>query len=132
MISNVDRIFAIWQSINPYKWFDDPQPGDPATNTPLLPFRTKDPNVFYDSGELSDVRYFDRLNYQYPETENKYPFKNKEVQISYEKYLPELTKTINELYFDKNAYQATTPDDGGDDGGDDEVDDFVINVKYNR
>ena len=89
--------------------------------------------MFYNSDKSSDVRYFDRMNYQYPETENKYPsVKNKKVQISYENYLPELTKTINELYFDKNAYRATTPDDGRDDGEDDEVDDFVINVKYNR
>ncbi|KAB8269268.1 tyrosinase [Aspergillus minisclerotigenes] len=35
---NVDRILAIWQYLNPDKWFDDRVAGDPKPTDPLLPF----------------------------------------------------------------------------------------------
>ncbi|CAG7938948.1 unnamed protein product [Penicillium olsonii] len=73
---NIDRLFAIWQALNPDKWLDNVH-GDNATirdshgkeqavndQTPLQPFR-KDEDGSYWSPE--GVRHTPNLGYSYPE-----------------------------------------------------------------
>ncbi|PWY95168.1 Di-copper centre-containing protein [Aspergillus sclerotioniger CBS 115572] len=60
---NIDRLTAIWQSLNPDKWFDDDS--QQSRNDDLKPFH-KDNNAFYKS---DDVRYWRKLNYDYAITQ---------------------------------------------------------------
>lgn len=66
--SNIDRLCAIWQTLNPDHWFDDLyfDPNDPKdtpidATTQLLPFRGEGEKVF----DSNDVRYWTKFHYQY-------------------------------------------------------------------
>lgn len=67
--SNVDRLLAIWQGINPGTWIPDRSPGrQPASDTPLTPFRVSAGNTnFWDSDGSKE---FAQLGYTYPEVQN--------------------------------------------------------------
>lgn len=41
LYSNIDRQLAIWQVLNPTKWFDQPVKGDPKPTDPLAPFHMR-------------------------------------------------------------------------------------------
>lgn len=58
------RILAIWQYLNPDKWFDDRVEGDPKPTDPLLPFH-KDSQRSVNSS--NDTQHWERLGYIYPE-----------------------------------------------------------------
>ena len=66
--SNVDRIAAIWQAINPSSWFPDPAiPQKPTEKTPLLPFRSTksvNENGFWSS---ENARKVEKFGYTYTE-----------------------------------------------------------------
>ncbi|KAI9719091.1 MAG: hypothetical protein M1812_003721 [Candelaria pacifica] len=61
---NIDRIIALWQAINPKKWFLE---GDAILDKPLYPFRSPH-NVgkkgFWTSADVQDIETF---GYSYPE-----------------------------------------------------------------
>lgn len=62
---NVDRLFHLWQSVNPSRWFRQ-KPGQVVDRSPQQPLRP-----FHVSSELNDyynsnqVRHADALNYTY-------------------------------------------------------------------
>lgn len=78
-ISNIDRLFAIWQSLNPNKWLDNIPP-DNATitdsygkeyplndETPLEPFRQDADGKYWTP---TGVRHTPDLGYTYPEIQS--------------------------------------------------------------
>lgn len=73
--TNLDRLFAMWQTIHPDSWIT-PQPARVASyttlagqivdsSTPLTPFYANDDGVFWDSNMVRDPKVF---NYNYAET----------------------------------------------------------------
>lgn len=103
--SNVDRLFALWQALNPDKWFVKSTvnkflqdaiglpPGSEITpETGLRPFHRDESGTLMTS---ADVRYPHKIGHTYPElqTWNYSPatYENKDFRAN-------LNKTINELY----------------------------------
>lgn len=64
---NVDRQLAMWQTLNPDKWFDNLDDGDATSSTPLSPFHKDTQGTIYTS---DDIRDWTKLNYQYDVLEN--------------------------------------------------------------
>jgi tyrosinase len=106
--SNIDRLFAIWQALNPDKWMDN-IPADNATirdsfgkehivngNTPLQPFR-RDAEGNYWTPE--GVRFTPNLGYSYPELprwETKYH--QQDGTLDQVLFKENITTIINGLY----------------------------------
>ncbi|KAM3065503.1 hypothetical protein ACMFMF_010988 [Clarireedia jacksonii] len=78
---NVDRLFAIWQALNPSSYAIDKPSGDgtfsiqsgtqETSKTPLAPFNDATGKTFWDS---DGARYTTTFNYAYPETQQwKFP-----------------------------------------------------------
>ncbi|KAI9370619.1 common central domain of tyrosinase-domain-containing protein [Aspergillus egyptiacus] len=104
---NIDRIFALWQALNPEKWFEKSEVNDffqetiglpegtvITPNTGLRPFH-KDTKGTLMTPE--DVRWFYTLGYSYPELQTWKEQYNSE-GFSSQAFLSDLRKTINELY----------------------------------
>ncbi|KAJ5253116.1 hypothetical protein N7489_003526 [Penicillium chrysogenum] len=105
---NIDRLFAIWQALNPDKWMDN-IPADNATirdsfgkehivngNTPLQPFR-RDAEGNYWTPE--GVRFTPNLGYSYPELprwETKYH--QQDGTLDQVLFKENITTIINGLY----------------------------------
>jgi len=78
--TNIDRLFAIWQTIYPNSWMDSQtinfgnavlQPGQTVDqNTPLKPFRQDSGGNFWTS---DSARYTATFGYNYPETSDGTP-----------------------------------------------------------
>ncbi|KAJ5780085.1 hypothetical protein N7457_005245 [Penicillium paradoxum] len=105
---NIDRLFAIWQALNPDKWLTN-IPADNATirdshgkehavngNTPLQPFRQDaEGNYWTPDG----VRYPPNLGYSYPELprwESKY--RQEDGTLNQALFREDITTIINRLY----------------------------------
>jgi tyrosinase len=107
--SNVDRLFAIWQTLNPTVWFSDKDqqlPDDdgnwstpPKTidtpSTPLAPFHTDTCGTTYTSDEVRD---WTKLGYSYPELQPWLPKYIVDCEFSQEAYLNDVKKQLNNLY----------------------------------
>ncbi|OQD96201.1 hypothetical protein PENVUL_c096G02586 [Penicillium vulpinum] len=105
---NIDRLFAIWQALNPDKWMDNIPP-DNATirdsfgkdhmvneDTPLQPFR-RDVEGNYWTPE--GVRHPPNLGYSYPELlrwESKY--RQEDGRLSQVLFKEDITIIVNKLY----------------------------------
>lgn len=66
----IDRLFAIWQAVNPSRWFDDLPPAQrPLADSSTLPFRraplTTDPEKRY--WTCNQARGLDVFGYTYPD-----------------------------------------------------------------
>ena len=59
---NVDRQAAIFQTLNPSLWFDQPESDDPSPTDPLEPFHYDTHNSTYDSNMVKD---WTKFNYTY-------------------------------------------------------------------
>ncbi|GLI81875.1 hypothetical protein PoHVEF18_010269 [Penicillium ochrochloron] len=105
---NIDRLFAIWQSLNPEKWLDNIPPDNATIQdsngkehdvnevTPLQPFRS---NPAGDYWTPEGVRHTTNLGYTYPELQRwdaKY-YHTKGV-VDEELFRGDLTAAINNLY----------------------------------
>lgn len=106
--SNIDRLFAIWQALNPDKWMDN-IPADNTTirdsfgkehpvngNTPLQPFR-RDAEGNYWTPE--GIRFPSNLGYSYPELprwETKYH--QEDGTLNQALFKENITTIINTLY----------------------------------
>ncbi|KAJ5407672.1 hypothetical protein N7509_001555 [Penicillium cosmopolitanum] len=105
---NIDRIFALWQALNPDKFLDKIPPDnskitdshgqehDVNKDTPLQPFRN-DPRGNYWTPD--GVRYTVNLGYTYPELQRwdtKYSQQDKTFNETL--YVEDLTAQINRLY----------------------------------
>jgi hypothetical protein len=103
--SNIDRIFALWQALNPDKWFEKakvnkffqetvglPEGSDITPNTPLRPFHKDTTGTVM---VPKDVRWPYKLGYNYPELQT---WNYKPEGYTSTTFQSELRKTVNELY----------------------------------
>jgi hypothetical protein len=70
MQSNVDRLFAIWEALNPISVIGKQDLNDPRAlnqNTPLKPFWNNKTQDYWTFARLRDTR---KLGYAYPETQS--------------------------------------------------------------
>ena len=65
--SNVDKQLAMWQTLNPTRWFDNLSKSDSGPTVPLTPFHKDTKFTMYTS---NDCRDWTKLNYQYDDLEN--------------------------------------------------------------
>jgi len=110
---NIDRLFAIWQALNPNDgtnpraWFDNiglndnggtwsvPNGNYDTASTPLMPF-CKDNNFTpYTSNDIQD---WTTLGYSYPELQAWLPKYQVNGQFSYDTYVNDINTQINSLY----------------------------------
>ncbi|KAK8131364.1 hypothetical protein PG984_007802 [Apiospora sp. TS-2023a] len=105
---NIDRLFAIWQQLNPDKWFTE---ADQAwfsqkivgidekekvfSTTPLRPFHKDKDGAIWTADE---VRSHKDLGYTYPELQPWKPEYQTGGQTDREKYIGSLKERINTLY----------------------------------
>lgn len=112
--SNVDRLTAIWQFLNPTKWFD----GDSASalNNDLLPFSKNDKHEIYKSEDVKDWR---KLGYDYEILQGK--------DDHNQEHIKQVKKDIDTLYSKRT--RALFP---GLDKEERDESDYIITVCYNR
>ncbi|KAL3477040.1 hypothetical protein BJX99DRAFT_270192 [Aspergillus californicus] len=104
---NIDRIFALWQGLNPGKWFEAGQandffqetiglpPGAPISpKTELRPFHKDTKGTVFTP---DDVRWPYTLGYSYPELQTWKEAYGPNAYSS-ETFLDDLRKSINQLY----------------------------------
>ncbi|KAJ5784932.1 uncharacterized protein N7503_010144 [Penicillium pulvis] len=102
---NIDRIFALWQALNPEKWIEESQVNEFFQEIIGLPIGTKittetELRPFHKdvSGTVmvpNDVRYPYSLGYTYPELQT---WKYDPQAYTAEPFLKDLRKAINDLY----------------------------------
>lgn len=105
MASNIDRIFALWQALNPDKWFEKaqvnaffqetiglPNGAEISPSTELRPFHKDTKGTLLTP---KDVRWTYKLGYQYPELQT---WKYKPEGYSSKSFQANLRKSINDLY----------------------------------
>ncbi|PLB48393.1 Di-copper centre-containing protein [Aspergillus steynii IBT 23096] len=114
---NIDRLAAIWQDLNPRKWFDDDD-SKGFLGKELRPFSRKEGEeiIFYKS---SDTQNWTDLNYDYEITQqNKLtgPGERKPIE-----------KAVESLYGQgvRNIYDKLVPKD-------ERLEDYVLSVEYDR
>ncbi|KAJ5175788.1 uncharacterized protein N7482_001665 [Penicillium canariense] len=105
---NIDRLFSLWQALNPDKWLDNIPPDNAliqdshgkrhAVNqsTPLQPFRSdREGNYWTPEG----VRYTPNLGYTYPELQRwDAKYNQKEGSFDQDLYIADINTVINKLY----------------------------------
>jgi tyrosinase len=109
--ANVDRIFALWQALNPDQYVTPlPSqlgtftrfPGEPENETSLLtPFRkpSPTPDTFWTANEVRDTKTF---NYTYPELQGL-------DGLSAEQAIKRVRRAVNELYGKTSPASAMKP-----------------------
>ena len=142
--SNIDRLFAIWQALNPEKWLDNVD-GDNATirdshgkqqavngDTPLQPFR-RDAEGSYWTPE--GVRHTPNLGYSYPELPRwDVKYRQQDGALDQDLFQKSIITTVNKLYgvsrdlaLDPNA--PVTDGVQAIDGGP-QVTDFAFSIRF--
>lgn len=130
--SNVDRLFAVWQGINPEIWFDEAEdPEDPFNpDSELIPFHMNTSKGRYTSELVRDIK---KLNYNYEILDIK------GLEPGSKEYQDELRKRIAGEYRQAAAVVGLTKSDverqaqpGQDIPGTNKQEtwDYVINVVY--
>ncbi|KAL4943076.1 hypothetical protein BDV06DRAFT_221592 [Aspergillus oleicola] len=110
---NVDRLFAIWQYLNPHSWLtpdDDPKPTDR-----LQPFHRDEQGTVYTS---DDTRPWKRFGYTYPELVDGIT-KDDLRKVIAQKY----GKSVSKLKEARSVDSGVTEH---------EFQDYIINVQYDR
>lgn len=113
--SNIDRLTAIWQSLNWEKWFDDVF-SKGAKNDQLRPFHKDSAGNFWKS---DDVREWQKLGYDYEILKGR---------GHGEEHRQEILDDINSLY----GRPVQNRLDNLPTGPDGENDDYVITVIYDK
>ncbi|KJK87485.1 hypothetical protein H633G_08670 [Metarhizium anisopliae BRIP 53284] len=121
---NVDRLLAIWQYLNPDKWFGEeppPTPGHtditPLPTDDLPPFHINKQGKYYNS---NDARYSEKLGYTYQDLVNTDIDKLKaELLAKYGKHTKELLRPVKGIRPVPGIGEETFPD-------------YIINVEYDR
>lgn len=108
--SNIDRLTAIWQSLNPEKWFDDVS--KPWLSRYLTPFHKDEKGKFFMSKDVKDWR---SLGYEYSITEKG-------------RTSDDIINDIIDLY----GNQTVVPYNVTNLGSFDNKGDHILSVKYNR
>jgi tyrosinase len=119
--SNVDRQIAIWQTLNPDNWFDQPLPGDPQPTDALQPFHIDTEGTTYNSNMIRDWK---ALGYQYDTLMPPLHVLDATGQLDQDSYLSHLKRHLNERYSNKEKDRP-----GNIDG---HKNDYVINIIYDR
>ncbi|RJE24069.1 hypothetical protein PHISCL_03605 [Aspergillus sclerotialis] len=106
---NIDRIFALWQALNPTQWFEtgtvndffqhtigmeDPK-GIITPETPLRPFHRDTKGIAWTP---TDARSTYDSGYTYPELQTWKAEFNKDGRFSQDLFLKSVRKAVNELY----------------------------------
>ncbi|KAI9934409.1 hypothetical protein MW887_000023 [Aspergillus wentii] len=106
---NIDRIFALWQALNPDKWFTKgrvnqfdaqdiiglPVGTEISPTTPLRPFRKDATGAYLNA---NDVRWTYDLGYTYPELQTWLAKYNVGNNFSQEAFIKDVRQQINSLY----------------------------------
>ncbi|BCS28232.1 uncharacterized protein APUU_61280S [Aspergillus puulaauensis] len=147
---NIDRLFAIWQELNPDNFFTDGYRGDfdqkviglPTTvtpTTPLRPFHKDEEGNYWTSQEVRDFR---ALGYNYPDLHPVKPdsvaafdvdgYKTKLLEQVTLKYGVSRLEALTQLELSKNGVGKPLPEgmreiDGGVAGND-----FAISIRYSK
>lgn len=133
--SNVDRQFAIWQTLNHTSWFtrnDKPYCSSKANadsldtqTTPLAPFHLDAHGSFYNSNSIRD---WTKLGYSYPELQPWLPEYNPSGVFDRRRYIKAIKRQINHLYGSTRRLVLGSPWEkiGG------LQNDYIINVIYER
>lgn len=144
LYSNIDRLFAIWQALNPTKWLDNIPP-DNATvtdshgtqhavneDTPLEPFRQSADGSYWTP---TGVRHTSTLGYSYPELQrwdSKYLQSDGAFNDSV--FQADLNATINKLYGVSRSLaldpKAPTPDGVEQIDGGLQIKDFGFSIRF--
>ncbi|KAF8534625.1 common central domain of tyrosinase-domain-containing protein [Trichophaea hybrida] len=118
---NVDRQMAIWQTLNPDKWFDQPLSGDPQPTDVLQPFHIDTKGTTYNSNMIRDWK---ALGYQYDTLMPPLHVLDATGQLDRDSYLSHLKRHLNERYSNKEKDRP-----GNIDG---HKNDYIINIIYDR
>lgn len=113
--SNVDRLFAIWQTLNPNRWLEASSPDDPQGSSKLVPFHRDEKATLF---TVDDTRDWRKLGYTYPEL-GEGVTQAKLANLIFEKYG---RQSVDELRDSKDGSGIT----------DTHFQDYVINVDYDR
>ncbi|KAL4915885.1 common central domain of tyrosinase-domain-containing protein [Aspergillus aurantiobrunneus] len=141
---NIDRIFALWQGLNPENWFEKaqvnaffqeiigmPNGSEITPETGLRPFHKDTKGALLTP---NDVRWWYTLGYSYPELQTWKEEYNHEGLHS-ATFLDDLRKTINELYgVSRRALIDTTTALNGVEYLDDAVKslDYAFSIRYHK
>jgi tyrosinase len=117
---NIDRQLALFQLLNPTKWFDNSLADDDTPTTPLTPFHTDTQASLYDSNATRDWR---TLGYDYDTTSG---ILNDDGRLDGQNGRAELKRRLNQLYSTTRGDMLGAPKLGGDEN------DYIINVVYDR
>jgi tyrosinase len=117
---NVDRQFALFQALNPDKWFDNSLPSDDKPTDPLLPFHYDTQSHLYDSDRTRNWR---DLGYDY---DIFVPVRDDHGNLDRSDGLGELKRRLNRLYSSTRHDLKDSPQlEGGHN-------DYIINIIYDR
>ncbi|MCJ1352324.1 MAG: hypothetical protein MMC33_002308 [Icmadophila ericetorum] len=116
---NVDRLFAIWQTLNPTSWFDTadkelpndgtwsiPQDQIDTPTTSLAPFHTDANGTYFDS---NGCRGWLQCGYSYPELQPWLSKYNSTGSFNNNLYISDLKATINSLYGSTRNLMLSSP-----------------------
>lgn len=150
--SNIDRIWAIWQALNPDKWFTEGRVGvfdqktiglpEVITNkTPLRPFHKDQHGATWISDEVRDLS---QLGYSYPELQPWLPeYRSSDGNFSSVSYQRKIFETVNvkygacrqqalQLLAKAQAGKAPLPGGMTDVGTGISALDYAISVRYSK
>lgn len=151
-LSNIDRIWAIWQALNPDKWFTEGRLGEfdqktiglpeVITNkTPLRPFHKDEHGTTWTPDEVRDLLQF---GYSYPELQPWLPeYRSSDGSFSSQSYQSKIFETVNVKYgacrqqalqMLAQAQAGTAPLPGGMTEASEGVSalDYAISVRYSK
>ncbi|KAI5862472.1 common central domain of tyrosinase-domain-containing protein [Durotheca rogersii] len=146
---NVDRLLAIWQSLNWDLWWDRKEPDgngqnveDPTETDPLKPFHNKengDPKA--DFWTSKDARDWTKLWYQYDDLAPKASALEEDGTLNEREYIHDLRDHIRDIYPSTPQYISTLYDSikrnhknflGPKTPGDGNWNDYIVNIDYDR
>ncbi|EFY90419.1 tyrosinase domain protein [Metarhizium acridum CQMa 102] len=93
-VSNIDRLTAIWQKLNPGKWFDDPK-SQSQRNNYLSPFHKDTRGTLYRSDDVQDCRV---LHYEYDITRSDPSVIKQKIQELYGNKTMHIYKQISQRH----------------------------------
>lgn len=131
--SNVDRQFAIWQTLNPTSWFTrkdksdggNRKAGPDTQKTSLSPFHSDVQGSLYNSNMVRD---WTNLGYSYPELQPWLPQYKPFGVFDRHRYIKAIKRQINKLYGSTRRLILASPwskIDGLQN-------DYIVNVLYER
>ncbi|KZS86904.1 Di-copper centre-containing protein [Sistotremastrum niveocremeum HHB9708] len=121
----IDRLFAIWQSLNPDEWFAT---DDNDSKKPLTPFHEDKRGTLFDSDKVED---WTKYRYTYPELQKWLPKYVVDGKFSEEEYIKDIRRQVDQLYKVTESEELPVPWHG--EGRQARFNhDYVVNVEYER